>query len=124
MFLAWLQGIAGLAALASVVVQWPFAASLLALLAGVAGITQLVVRPSQRAADFREAARGFTLLEAEGWSMTPLEIATRIAQIRASTDAGPDGLVKLAYREALVSLGGDGKTVELSRWERVFSVVG
>lgn len=105
-----------------------FAASpALVLSAGITmacvSVLQLVLRPAQRAAEFRDAKRSFAELDAKAWDMPLADLDRQLKGLQASAPIGSSRLGMPAYNACVRANGHESKVVTLKLTERLVSAL-
>lgn len=85
----------------------------------VVSTLQLVLRPSEKATEFRDARRAFLDLEARAWDMQVVELDAASKRIQLAVPTGLRWLAKAAWNANVCAIGHEDRVLPLRWYERL-----
>ncbi|MBQ0946335.1 hypothetical protein KAK07_23550 [Ideonella sp. 4Y16] len=119
--LSLVSAIGGSAAVATFLAQSNLANAVAGAVLALAGVLGLVLRPGQKASQFREARIGYLNLLGRAWSMQVGEVDAERARLEAAAPIGLDGLGPVAWNRLVIQLGDEDRAQGLTTWQSVLA---
>jgi hypothetical protein len=117
------NALAGSAAFGAVFAQNTAIGAIAGICVAISSCTSLVMKPIDKAVEFRDFRRRFAKLDAEAWEMTLSELDKVLKVLRQEGPMGFESLGAVAWNDAMLADGHVERASELTWFQRIMSLM-